>query len=60
MGCASCGGGNRHVTLYQVRMSSGSVKRYATEGEAWAVANSENKKAPDSASVEVLKVKSAP
>lgn len=49
-----CGGGNKHVTLYQTRYPDGTVKRFGTEGEAWAAAN----RTPG-ASVEVVKQKSA-
>lgn len=53
-----CGGGNRHVTIYQVRtVGSNTVKRYGTEGEAWAAAKALNKAAPGSATVEVKKTK---
>lgn len=55
MGCSACGGGNKHVTLYQVRYPNGTTKRFATEGEAWASAN----RTPG-ASMEVVKQKSAP
>lgn len=38
MGCSSCRSGSAKGTVWQVRLPSGQVRRYVTEGEAKAAA----------------------